>query len=194
MSVNKLISEVCNLQVPLKAKDVPSYSMLKKVFLHMQSKIKNSKTGAFRFKENEIQVLLLALKKAAEHRYLELEIDRLSELEGKAHEARRALAKHGRTDKGYREMAKIIGAPRKGRDWSEVSSDFHALKGRDDAKTILIYLALKHEFASLSPLILGLRRCGIKNLPTHDSVFAQKPLSKHKFIKCTRLAKYPPTI
>ena len=71
MSVNKFISKICNLPVPLKKKDVPSPIMLKKVFSHMHSRIVESKTGSFRFKEDETQVLLLALEKAMEHGYLQ---------------------------------------------------------------------------------------------------------------------------
>ena len=71
MSVNKFISKICNLPVPLKKKDVPSPIMLKKVFSHMHSRIMESKTGSFRFKEDETRVLLLALEKAMEHGYLQ---------------------------------------------------------------------------------------------------------------------------
>ena len=80
MSVNKFISKICNLPVPLKKKDVPSPIMLKKVFSHMHSRIMESKTGSFRFKEDETRVLLLALEKAMEHGYLQDENDRLDEL------------------------------------------------------------------------------------------------------------------
>ena len=88
MSVNKFISKICNLSEALKEKDTPSYIMLKKVFHYMNLKIKKSKTGAFRFKEDETQVLLLALEKAGDHRFLEVENDRLSFLERTIHEAR----------------------------------------------------------------------------------------------------------
>ena len=139
MSVNKFISKICNLPVPLKKKDVPSPIMLKKVFFHMHSRIMESKTGSFRFKEDETRVLLLALEKAMEHGYLQDENHRLSQVEENVQKARKALAEYGRNHrsrKGYREMAKIIGAPRKGLDWSDISSEFRALEGVYDTKTI----------------------------------------------------------
>ncbi len=187
MSVHKFISKICNLPVPLKKKDVPSPIMLKKVFSHMHSRIMESKTGSFRFKEDETRVLLLALEKAMEHGYLQDENDRLSQVEENVQKARKALAKYGRNHssrKGYMEMAKIIGAPRKGLDWSDISSEFRALEGVYDTKTILIRLALRHGFPSLSPLIKGLReKYMIKKLPSHDSEFSHKPTSEHKFKK-----------
>ena len=184
MSVNKLISKICNLSLPLRKKDPPSPRMWKEVFQYLHSRIKKSKTGTFRFTKDETQILLTALDNAIEHAR---DHERLSELEREVHEARRALAKYGRNDpsgKGYREMARIIGAPRKGKDWSDIFCYFSALEGTDDVKAILIRVAIKYKFPSPSPLIKELRkRYDIKGLPSHDSKFAHKSIREHKISK-----------
>jgi hypothetical protein len=186
MSVNKFISKICNLPVPLKKKDVPSPIMLKKVFSHMHSRIVESKTGSFRFKEDETQVLLLALEKAIEHGYLQDESDRLYELERRVNDGRNALLKEGAHDptgKGARKMVKIIGAPRKKRDWSLIYCDFVILKEATNTSEALIETAKRYNFSNVSSLIQGLRKHKVKNLPSHTSEFATKNISAHNISK-----------
>ncbi|MDG2214488.1 MAG: hypothetical protein P8M70_11700 [Verrucomicrobiota bacterium] len=183
MSINKFISKICNLPVPLKIKDVPSYSMLRKAFLHMHSKIKKSQSRAFRFNEDEVQVLLLALENAVEHRYLEVENDCLYELAIRVNKGRDAYSKegggHNPTGKAARKMVKIIGVQKKKLDWSCIYSDFLILKEETTIKKALIKIAKRYAFSNLSSLIQGLRRHGAKSLPSHSSEFATKPIFVH---------------
>ena len=116
MSINKLISKICNLPEALGEEVVPFSNMLKETFLFMQSRIKKNKTGAFRFTHDETLLLLLALDKAIEHGYLEAENDRLSGFEKRVQEGLKALNKYGTnhpSGKGYKEMAKFVRAEQK---------------------------------------------------------------------------------
>ena len=190
MSINKLISKICNLPEALGEEVVPFSNMLKEAFLFMQSRIKKNKTGAFRFTHDETLLLLLALDKAIEHGYLEAENDRLSGFEKRVQEGLKALNKYGTnhpSGKGYREMAKFVRAgtkTRKGKDWSDIFCYFSALEGTDDVKAILIRVAIKYDFPSPSPLIKELRKkYNVEGLPSHDSEFACTSTREHEIAK-----------
>ena len=187
MSINKLISKICNLPEALGEEVVPFSNMLKEAFLFMQSRIKKKKTGAFRFTHDETLLLLLALDKAIEHGYLEAENERLSGFEKRVQEGLRALNKYGTnhpSGKGYREMAKFVRAgtkTRKGKDWSDIFCYFSALEGTDAIKTILVRVAIKYDFPSPSPLIKELRKkYKVEGLPSHDSEFARTSTREHE--------------
>jgi len=198
MSINKLISKICNLPEALGEEVVPFSNMLKEAFLFMQSRIKKNKTGAFRFTHDETLLLLLALDKAIEHGYLEAENNRLSGFEKRVQRGLGALSEHGTNHpgrKGYLEMAKAIRGKektkvRKGTDWADVFCYFSALEGTDDVKAILIRVAIKYKFPSPSPLIKELRKkYKVEGLPSHDSKFARTSTHEHEIAKKRETSK-----
>jgi hypothetical protein len=187
MSVNKFISKLCNLPEELKEEDIPSPSILSKAFLRMQARIIKMETGSFRPNRDEMQLILLALEKAMQHGLLQDENDRLSELEERVNVGRKDYLQEGGgndpSGKAARKMVRRIGVPRKKKDWSRVYSDFMIHTKASTRDEALIYTAKHHGFSNISPLIQGLRRCGVKDLPSHTSEFAQKPISSHKASK-----------
>jgi|ETNmetMinimDraft_8_1059916.scaffolds.fasta_scaffold36080_3 tetratricopeptide (TPR) repeat protein len=161
----------------------------KKLFEKVKRKVSKGNQKSIKLSPLEIELLLDALERAGEY---EFALDKIEEAldwgysqVGKLQSARSVYFEHGRTERTLKEVAKVIDAPRKGIPWNLIKGDlkcirffvatgqkfkFHGRRHKPPMtqEEIVRLLYRKHGdlLQSEGSMIRGLRRKGVKNLPT----------------------------
>ncbi len=186
---NPLMSEFNEFHKKL----VDNASAIKKSYEELKGKILENKFKGIKFTKNEIELLRRALDSATKY---EFTIDYIEEIleEVFVHTQLKRFIdgifmKHGRTEKAASLVARLVNSPRKTIPWGAIiETRKRVIKKSNSGKPFtfmgekyengltsdeiidLVYKKHKDFVQSKESLIKGLRRKGIKNLPTHSKV------------------------